>query len=478
MIIHPPAYNIALRPYYQWMTNGKQLNTADNRAAAYLLDYVENADPIAPSETWKALPFRQLYDAMSPFVAQSPVRNALEWLEADGLIESRHDPANKLNRTKQYRLNESEVQQRIDCWSISEGLKNAQPRIIQTVEREQAQAPQIMQNDGVEDMAKVRVRDSVLISNTPEKLNIGNDYKTTMRLLIPMLSVEVFPVTGKSPALKEVNGSSWEWSRKRLGRPGVQSATFHAWNVATGYGMVPIKGERLVFLDVDRETFDHELLAAIPRLATTYRQSRGTHSCYAIRLPAELDGRWEINDTDGEIASIRNHNSYQVGAGSLHPSGERYACNMQPPIELSDIEAKTLLDMFEARKASKGSRKPATTTTPARSNHIAIPDKMVKRAKRWGEKGITGALSKLNGTNKGAFNSQLYKTACRIAGLARYTGDSDEQLTDMLWSVCESAGYVRRDGRSTTSATIRSGLTAGKSIDILLPKEIRDAVAS
>lgn len=480
MIAHPPAYNIALRPYYVHMTARQQVNRVDNVAAAYLLDYVENADPIGPAETWKALPMHQLYDAMSPVgLARSPVRNALEWLEADGLIETRFDPTKPMNRTKQYRLREPEVQKRIDCWSVSEGLKNAPLRIIQPVTLNQVETPRIMHNDGESDMAKVRVRGiDDLSSNTPEFLNIGSDYKTTMRLLIPMLRIEAFPVLGKHPAPKTVNESDgrWEWSKKRLGRPGMQPATFHAWKVATGFGMMPIKGDKLVFLDVDRDTFDHELLAAIPRLTDTYRQSRGTHCCYAVRLPMELEGRWEIDDADGEIASIRNHNSYQVGAGSLHPSGEVYQANMKPAIELSDIEAKTLLDLFEARKASKGKRVTGKQVAPV--NHVALPDKMVKRAKRWAEKGIAGALDRLGAANKGAFNGTLYKTACRIAGLARYSGDTTDQLTDKLWAVCEAAGYVRRDGRSTTNATIRSGLNAGKDIEVMLPKEIRDAVAS
>jgi bifunctional DNA primase/polymerase-like protein len=475
MITHPDAYNVILRPYYVHMT-AVQDSRNDSIAAAYLLDYIEQSPTIC--DGWTALKINDLYSVLSPFVANRPVWNALQWLEADGLIETRHDPEKPMNRTKQYRLRESEVQKRIDCWTAkNEVLKNAPLRIIQAVERKQGDSLQNMHNDGESDMSKVYVRDKVLNSNTPIQLNIGSDYKTTMRTIIHMLSCEVFPVLGKHPAPKAIDGSPWEWSRKRLGRPGIQPATFHAWKVATGYGMLPLKGSRLVFLDVDRETFDAELIAAIPRLANTYRQTRGSHCCYAFKLPTELEGRWEIDDTDGEIASIRNYNSYQVGAGSVHPSGEVYQANMQPPIELSDIEAKTLLGLFEARKVSKGKRstvKQSLTAQPIK--HVALPDKMVKRAKTWAEKGIAGALDRLGATNKGAFNKTLYKTACRVAGLARYSGDTTDQLTDKLWAVCEAAGYVRRDGRGQTSATIRSGLTAGKDIEVMLPKDIRDAI--
>ena len=205
------------------------------------------------------------------------------------------------------------------------------------------------------------------------------------------------------------------------------------------------------------------------RLKETYKQTRGDHCCYAFRLPYVLESRFEIDDANGEVASLRNHNSYQVGAGSLHPSGERYeVANLVPPIELTDAEAQTLIAMFQ----------PAAPKKPA-YNHPTMqlrqPDPVAANAslRKWARNGQQAALRELSAANKGAFNKTLYKTACRVANLAKVTGESREQLHDLLWEVCEQAGYVRRDGSSQTWATIRSGINAGEQMPLNIPDKTR-----
>lgn len=471
MITHPNTYNVALRPYYKHMTT--PANTKDEAwTAAILLDVIETT---SNDEQWAEMPIRTLYDVLSPFVPQHTVRSALQWLEADGLIVSRFDETNRLNRKKQYRLREDEVQKRIDCWtSENEAVKHAPLRIIQAVMREQVETFQIMQNDavrGVEvDIAKVHAGNSNL-SSIPEKQDISelvNHYESTMATIHVLLGVEVFPVVGKKPAPKTPDDPfGWEWSKKRLNMPGRHLATVHAWKVATGYGMIPVKGDRLVFIDIDRSEFEAELFELLPRLKTTYRQQRGTHSCLAIRLPLTLENRFEINDEAGEIASIRNHNSYQVGAGSLHPEGERYvATNMVEPIDLTADETTALLGLFEARKP-KPSRPSHPTLTLVKSSDPLTVD---SGHKTWARKGQEQALRELSAAVHGNFNTTLYKTACRLANLAKVTGESPEQLHDLLWEVCEQAGYVRRDGQSQTWATIRNGIRAGEAMPLSLPE--------
>ena len=465
MITHPPAYNIALRPYYVHMTAAQDARN-DKLAAAYLLDYIENAPPVC-DDGWTALRLNQLYEVLSPFVPQRPVYNALQWLEADGLIETRFDPKNKLNRTKQYRLRESEVQKRIDCWTAQNQTLNYAQRCISSIYAQ----PQNMHNDGVKDVTEVHAGSSVLNSNTPiqQDMKVSNHYETTMATIHVLLCVEVFPVVGKKPAPKSATDSTgWEWNKKRLGRPGRQLATMYAWQQATGYGMLPVKGDRLVFVDIDRPEFERELFAALPRLKDTYRQQRGSHSCLAVRLPYTLESRFEIDDAQGEIASIRNHNSYQVGAGSLHPSGERYeVTNMVAPVDLTPDEARVMLDMFTGKTAKKVTQPVKPTMVVSKP---ADPIAADQNLKKWARNGQEQALRQLSSATAGMFNKTLYKTACRLANLAKVTGESPEQLHDLLWAVCEQAGYVRRDGGSQTWSTIRSGIRTGEQLPLNVPE--------
>ncbi len=136
--------------------------------------------------------------------------------------------------------------------------------------------------------------------------------------------------------------------RLRSDRPGVQGDFYFTGVRATGYGIAPIPGSPLRFLDCDSQGIVAAVLAAVPRLAETYRQDRADHAAFAFLAPG-LPNLSRDDDQGHELVSLRGPGLYQIGAGSLHPSGDVYTCNGKPPITLTADECAAIRSLFPAK---------------------------------------------------------------------------------------------------------------------------------
>jgi hypothetical protein len=219
--------------------------------------------------------------------------------------------------------------------------------------------------------------------------------------------------------------------------------------------------DTLVFVDVDRAAFEDDLLRWLPIAASTYRQQRGTHSCLAFRLPAPLPQRLSLKDANGEVASLRGFGSYQVGPGSLHPSGERYTCNWRPAIHLNEREMQQLIDRFRQDGSRQKMHQPQHHASLSRQP-VQMSHELEERLRRWAQRGIEREVDALRRVGEGGFNNALFAAtlrACRLASLAR---EDDGAIRALLYDAAVQAGYVARDGAAAAWRTIRSGMRAGR----------------
>lgn len=161
------------------------------------------------------------------------------------------------------------------------------------------------------------------------------------------LGCETFPVIGKLPAF----GHKWN-TEKALGHAGVQAASHHVWDAATGYALTPIRGGLLVVAEYDDPAFGSLLLRELPVLRRALHVRRDDHGHFYVVLAAPLPQCYVSlkighGQTAVEMASLRGTGAYVVGPKSRHPSGQYYLeSHGTRPVPLTERDTQTLFRLF------------------------------------------------------------------------------------------------------------------------------------
>lgn len=170
----------------------------------------------------------------------------------------------------------------------------------------------------------------------------------------------IFPVASKQPTSNE------PWS-DHTNKTGKVHGSSKDWKNATGYAIAPLKGSKLLIIDVDEPAFKTTLLNAVPRLAQTYHVHRGPNSHFYIYTHTALGSSSRSIRTEGnkEAASIRSHGAYCVGPYSDHQlrdgtiTGDRYLPeNQLPIITLNENETHALFALFNKPSSLAHLQKP------------------------------------------------------------------------------------------------------------------------
>src|SRR5579859_7583675 len=184
----------------------------------------------------------------------------------------------------------------------------------------------------------------------------GDTLRTLAVRVANLLNCQTIPVSGKSPAA----GHKWFDTQRKT--PGVQKTNDHAWEKATGYGILSLPGDNLYIVDSDSLTFLTHLLGEFPGLLQTTPVvysgdvilAVGGHCQIILRLTLAqpLDGPLSLREDGREIASLRGHGSYGIGPLSLHPSsGQPYTSNSISRVrKLDGPESARLLALFKDRQ--------------------------------------------------------------------------------------------------------------------------------
>jgi DNA-binding transcriptional ArsR family regulator len=129
----------------------------------------------------------------------------------------------------------------------------------------------------------------------------------------------VFPVAGKAPAIKGGRGCK-DGTREPQRITALFNAAAHK---ATGYGIATGATSRLAVVDIDGEQAEAEArrrgLTSDYVVRTGRPEGHGWHLYYSIPEGADVRSR-----TLAPGLEIKGSGSYVVGAGSFHPSGNRY----------------------------------------------------------------------------------------------------------------------------------------------------------
>jgi len=247
---------------------------------------------------------------------------------------------------------------------------------------------------------------------------------------------------------------------ERLGPKALAARFRDARAVGVAVACGPVSG--LTVVDLEHPTLEHtevlRLLELAPQDAPRARSGGGgVHLFFAHHGERNAP----LVSSDGEhLGDIRGEGGYIILAPSAHPSGNRYAWEVEPtdkPPTMPGAFKATLSSLLKPEKAT-----PTKAAVPPRAAHAPTRDSLGAYAQKALEGEIEGVLSAPEGTRNDTLNRAAYALGQLVGAGALPEATVRTELED----AAQRVGLP--DGEAV--ATILSGMEAGK----LDPRNLSD----